>query len=126
MMSDPHADDFIVQGFRDKSEGSWRWTHDHPTLRFRLPESGPLRFKMDFTLPEATFHETGPVTLAIAINGRPLDRPRFTQAGDYHYIHPVPEALLHRDGENLVSIEPDKTATAERLGFVLIRAGFVE
>ena len=69
MMGDPGADSFIVQGFRAKSETSWRWTHDHPVLRFTLPDTGPLKFTMDFALPEVTFRETGPVTLAIAING---------------------------------------------------------
>ena len=85
MMGDPGADSFIVQGFRAKSETSWRWTHDHPVLRFTLPDTGPLKFTMDFALPEVTFRETGPVTLAIAINGQPFDRPRYDRAGDYQY-----------------------------------------
>ena len=126
MMSDPAADAFIVQGFRAHSESGWRWTHDHPVLRFTLPETGRLKFHMDFTLPEATFHETGPATLSIAINGRPLDRVRCDHAGDYQYEHEVPDDLLHKPGVNLVAIDPDKTATAEKLGFVLLRAGFVE
>ena len=125
-MSDPAADSFIVGGFRAKSEGAWRWALDRPVLRFTLPETGPLEFTMDFTLPEATFHETGPVTLAISINGKPLDRPHYDHAGDYHYAHSVPEAWLHPNSENLVAIVPDKCATPEKLGFVLSRAGFVE
>jgi hypothetical protein len=126
MMSDPGADAFIVQGFRAKSEGGWRWAHDHPVLRFTLPDTGPLKFTMDFTLPEGTFRETGPVTLAIAINGRPFDRPRYDHPGDYQYTRAVPDELLHKNGANLVAIDPDKCATAEKLGFVLSRAGFAE
>jgi hypothetical protein len=125
-MSDPAADAFIVQGFRAKSEGVWRWALDHPVLRFMLPETGPLKFAMDFTLPEATFRETGPVTLAIWINGKALDRARYQKAGEYHYEHQVPEAWLRVNGENRVAIDPDKCATPERLGFVLTRAGFAE
>jgi hypothetical protein len=126
MMSDAVADAYIVQGFRAHSEGSWRWAHDHPVLRFTLPDAGALNFTMDFTLPEATFHQTGPVTLAIAINGKPFDSVRCDHAGDYRFAQRVPEALLHKPGLNLVAIDPDKTATAEKLGFVLLRAGFVE
>lgn len=126
MMGDPDSGNFIVQGFRPKSEGEWRWALDHPVLRFILPEAGPLRFTMDFTLPDATFRMTGPVTLAISINGHPLDRPRYDHAGNYQYARPVPDDLLHKPGENLVAIGPDKVATPGKLGFVLIRAGFAE
>jgi len=126
MMSDPDAGSYIVQGFRDHSEGSWRWAHDHPVLRFTLPPAGPLKFSISFTLPEGTFHETGPVTLALSINGHLLERLSCGHAGDYQVIRPVPDAYLNKPGVNLVSIDPDKTATPEKLGFVLLTAGFVE
>ena len=125
-MSDPAADTYIVQGFRAKSEGSWRWALDHPILRFTLPETGALQFTMDFTLPKGTFRETGPVTLAISVNGALLDRRRYDRPGDYHYRHPVPESRLRPNAENLVAIVPDRFATPEKLGFVLGRAGFIE
>lgn len=126
MMGDPDAGSFIVQGFRAKSEGEWRWALDHPVLRFILPDAGLLQFAMDFTLPDATFQATGPVTLAISINGHLLDRPRYDHAGNYHYARAVPDALLHQPGENLVAIDPDKVAMPGKLGFVLTRAGFAE
>lgn len=126
MMGDPDAGSYIVQGFRAYSETSWRWALDHPLLRFTLPEAGPLQFTMDINLPKPTFHETGPVTLAITVNGKPFDRPHYDRAGDYHYARAVPDAFLHKPGENLVAIDPDKTVGAEKLGFVLSRAGFVE
>lgn len=126
MMADPDSGSYIVQGFRAKSEGEWRWALDHPVLRFVLPETGPLQFAMDFTLPDATFQMTGPVTLSISVNGHPLDRPHYDHAGNYHYVRAVPDAILHAPGENLVAIDPDKVATPQRLGFVLTRAGFAE
>ncbi len=125
-MADPATDSFIVQGFRAKSEGAWRWAHDHAVLRFLLPETGPLKFTMDFTLPEKTFRETGPVKLAVSINGHSLDAARYDHAGDYRYERAVPENWLRQNGENLVAIDPDKTTTAEKLGFVLTGAGFTE
>jgi len=126
MMSDADADAYIVQGFRAKSEGAWRWAHDHPVLRFTLPDAGPLKFSAFFTLPEATFRQTGPITLTISINGRHFDDVRCDHAGDYPFLQPVPDQMLHKPGVNLVAMVPDKTATPEKLGFVLVRAGFVE
>jgi len=128
-MSDPRADAYIVGGFRPVSEGSWRWAHDHPVLRFYLPDSGPLEFVMDLTLPEQSFVATGPITILIAVNGREVDRMRCAHAGPYSYHHAVAEELLRRNSINIVAMTPDKTAPrdgGEKLGFVLTRAGFAE
>jgi hypothetical protein len=125
-MSQADADAYIVSGTREKSEGPWRWTHDRPVLRFYLPEAERLKFRMDFTVPDATFHETGPVTLTVAVNGSVIDRIRCDKPGQRQYEHGVPAELVRANAENLVAITPDKTAGAERLGFVLTSAGFAE
>jgi hypothetical protein len=129
-MGDPAAGAYIVQGFRDRSEGPWRWTHDHPVLRFWVPPVPHVRFTLDLTLPDQTFRLTGPVALRIGMNGKPFDRVRFDQPGRHSYSRDVPLELLHQGGENRVSLEPDRWATpagsSERLGFVLTSAGFVE
>src|SRR5208283_2231761 len=128
-MSDPRADAYIVGGFRPASEESWRWAHERPVLRFYLPDSGPLEFAMELTLPEQTFALTGPIAIGIAVNGREVDRLRCEHAGSYSYHHPVAEELLRRNAINIVAVTPDKTARregGERLGFVLSRAGFAE
>ena len=128
-MSDPNADAYLVGGFRNQSEGSWRWTHDHPTLQFYLPKVPRLRFLMDLTFPDQTFAQTGPVEITIRINGREFDRVRYTKPGSQEYARDAPWEFLHPDGVNTVALDPDKTAAGpggERLGFVLTRAGFVE
>lgn len=128
-MSDPDADSYIVGGFREKSEGPWRWTHEHPVLRFYLPQLGRANFSMAFALPEQTFRLTGPVTLTFSINGRTLDRARYDKPGEQQYTHDVPAEFLKPNGINQVAIDPDKVAApnpGEKLGFVLIRAGFAE
>jgi hypothetical protein len=128
-MSDPDADAYIVQGFRQKSEGSWRWANQHPTLRFYLPQVTRARFNMAFALPEQTFRLTGPLTLTISLNGRVLDRARYDKPGEQQYTHEVPAEFLKPDGINIIAIEPDKLAApnpGEKLAFVLIRAGFTE
>jgi len=129
-MSQADADAYIVGGMREKSEGPWRWAHERPVLRFFLPEAGRLRFQMDFTLPDNTFHETGPITLTLALNGTAFDRVRCDKPGQQRYEHSVPPELVHANAVNQVALTPDKTAgrdlTGERLGFVLTSAGFAE
>ncbi|MGD0668572.1 MAG: hypothetical protein ABSB23_13505 [Bryobacteraceae bacterium] len=128
-MSDPNAGAYIVGGFRDQSEGTWRWTHEHPVLQFFLPRVPRLRFVMDLTFPDQTFAQTGPVELVIRINGKEFDRVRYTKPGSQQYAKETPWEWLHPNGINIVALEPDKTALGpggERLGFVLTRAGFVE
>lgn len=127
-MGQPDADLYIVQGMRTFSEGPWRWAHDRPILRFGLPEVGRLRFEMEFSFPENNFHQTGPVALTLSLNGKVFDRVRYDQPGPQHYDHFVPTELVHPNAVNLVAITPDKTSRigAEKLGFVLTSAGFVE
>jgi hypothetical protein len=129
IMSDPHADNYIVQGFRAKSEGPWRWAHEHPVMQFYLPQLERAKFTMSFAFPEQTFRLTGPVTLTFSINGRFLDRVRYDKPGGHEYTHEVTAEFLKPNGINLVAIEPDKVAAPspwEKLSFVLIRAGFTE
>lgn len=129
-MSQAGADAYIVGGMRDKSEGPWRWTHERPVLRFYLPETARLRFRMDLTLPDNTFQETGPLTLTLALNGAEFDRVRYDKPGQQRYDHVVPAELMRENAVNEVAIVPDKTAgraaPGERLGFVLTSAGFAE
>lgn len=129
-MDDPHADLYLVQGFQDHGPGTWRWAYSHPVLRFFVPDAPGLKFVMDFSLPERTFRETGPVTLTLRINGSFFDRQRFDSPGPLHYSHAVAPGTLRVNAENRVSIAPDPVwvsrADGGRLGFILSRAGFTD
>jgi hypothetical protein len=129
-MDDPNAGAYLVQDVADRGPGTWRWAYSRPVLRFFLPAVPQVRFAMDFTLPERTFRETGPVTLTFRINGELLDRYRCDAPGEQHYSHSVPSAMLHHGAVNLVAIDPDPVwvsqADGGRLGFILSRAGFTE
>ena len=127
-MNQPEADAYIVGGMREKSEGPWRWALDRPVLRFYVPEAARLNFQMDLTFPEKEFHQTGPVTLTLALNGQVFDRVRVDKPGSERYSHRVPAHLLRANSINVVAITPDKTAGRpdERLGFVMFSAGFAE
>jgi hypothetical protein len=128
-MADPESDRYVVQGFAARSEAPWRWAYDHPVLRFLGPDMTRVRFFMDFSIPERTFRETGPVTLTLSLNGEVFDRLRCAQPGQQHYSHPAP-AGLRRNAMNIVSIDPDKLWVSKedgtKLGFILARAGFSE
>src|SRR5438132_1023046 len=87
-MSDPNAGAYIVQGIAGRTDDvPWRWAYEHPVLQFQVPDVGRLRFILDFSLPERTFRQTGPVTLTFSINGRWFDRARFDTPGELHYSH---------------------------------------
>ena len=129
-MADPHADAYLVKDVAPSGPGTWRWVYDHPVLRFMVPDVPRLKFMMDFSIPERTLRETGPVTLTFTINGQILDRLRCERGGELHYAHEVPHAMLRPDAINLVAIDPEPVwvskADGGRLGFILSRAGFTE
>lgn len=129
-MADANADAYLVKDVAESGPGTWRWVYDHPVLRFIVPDVPRLKFAMDFALPERTLRDTGPVTLTFTVNGKLLDRLRCEKAGEQHYAHDVPRALLHLGALNLVAIDPDPVwvskADGGRLGFILSRAGFTE
>jgi hypothetical protein len=129
-MSDPQADLYLVQDFQDHGPGTWRWAYSHPVLRFFVPDVPRLKFTMDFSLPERTFRETGPVTLTLRINGAYFDRQTFDKPGPLQYAREVPAGLLRPNAENRVAIDPDPVwvskADGGRLGFILSKAGFTE
>jgi hypothetical protein len=129
-MAGANAGDYLVHGFAPADGGPTRWALDHPVIRFFVPSAPRLRFDMEFALPERAFRDTGPVTLTFRINGTLLDRHRFETAGQQHYTHDVPAAMLRPNAENLVAIDPEPVwvskADGGRLGFILARAGFVE
>jgi hypothetical protein len=129
-MEDPNAGEYIVADIADRGPGTWRWAYSHPVLRFFVPDVPRVSFAMDFSIPERTFHDTGPVTLTIRINGALLDRYRCGVAGEQHYSHTVPSTMLHRIAINLVAIDPDPVWISKsdggRLGFILSSAGFTE
>ena len=129
-MRDPNSNAYVVSGIAERTEVPWRWAFEHPVLRFLVPETGHLHFTLDFSLPERTFRETGPVTLTFTINGKLFDRARFDIPGQLHYSHPVAPEFLKPRGENRVAIDPNPVwvskADGGKLGFILSRAGFAE
>ena len=129
-MNHPYATLYFVKDISASlSAGVWRWTGKRPTLRFRVPVRERLSFAADLSVPELTMQQTGPVTIKFAVNDIPLRTVRYDTPGAQHFQNPVPAAWLKLDGENIVSAEIDKlyrAADHTDLGFILVRAGFVE
>lgn len=130
-MSYPDADAYIVKDVALGGDGGpWRWTHSRPELQFHVGEVEHLRFVMELAIVERTFADTGPVTLAVFINGRLLDRFRYDKPGSYTIDKPLPAGFLTPHALNRVAVEPDKVWTAPedgaKLGFILAKAGFRE
>ncbi len=130
-MSAPNAEAHFVRGVsRHLEAGSWRWLEPRAELMFRLPSTQHLRYVMEFSVPEATFSQRGPVTITISINGRLLDRIHYAKGGQYRYEKAVPAEWLRTDLHNFVNLEVDKpwvaAADGAKLGFILQSAGFLE
>jgi hypothetical protein len=128
-MAQADADSYIVRDVTAASEaGAWRWTRKRPELRFFLESTDHVDFKADFSIADATFKDTGPVSVSVFINGNLLDTVRYAQAGEKHFSKAVPEEYLHPKALNFAALDIDKVWVSKtdgaQLGFILMRAGF--
>jgi hypothetical protein len=128
-LAETNAEAYVIRDVNHGSEGDlWRWTRKRPELRFFLETIDHLDFKADFSIADATFKDTGPVTISVFINGNLLDKIKCAEPGEKHFSKPVPESFLHAKALNFVALDIDKVWVSKtdgaELGFILIRAGF--
>ena len=126
-MGDPDAPLHFVRDISDGLNGSWRWAQQRPAIKIRVRSEEKLKYLIDFTLPDVTFKETGPVTITFSVNGHELDRVRYVQQGVQHFEEPVPEEWLIPGEDAVIGAEIDKVWVARedgaRLGFIITRMG---
>jgi hypothetical protein len=112
--------------------GSWRWTGKHPEVRVFLRTNQMLHYVIDFTIVEATFKDTGPVTLSFFVNDHLLDKMTCTTTGSQHFDKPIPDEWIEsgwiESGKDAtVGAEIDKVwvspADHAALGFILTDIG---
>jgi hypothetical protein len=107
----------------------FRWTGAEPSIELRVSSPGPWLARMEFAVAEATLRETGPVTVRLLLNGRPLGQERFLAAGEKALSYPVPDELISaKETARLhARIEPVWVAPDDgaRLGVLLKAMGFV-
>jgi hypothetical protein len=129
-MADSDAVSHFVKDITTGDPAPWKWTHQNPTVKVTPRTNLGLHYTIDFSLPEVTFKETGPVTLTFAVNGHTLDSVRYTAAGEYHYEKPVPPEWVEPLKESTVEASIDKVWVAPgdgaKLGFILVRIGLTQ
>ena len=128
-MNDAAADAYVVSGVSRHVEGGvWRWAGKRAEVRFRLGSAEGLKLRIDFTVPEVSFKQTGPVSLSIFVNGVPFDRVTCDRPGERKFEKEAPPSILKADSVNTVAIETDKVWTSPvdgaQLGFILTSVGF--
>jgi len=126
-MADPDVDPLFVRDILPKGDAPWRWAGQRPALNIRVRSDENLNYTVDFTLPEITFKDTGPVDIAFTVNGRLLGRVRYTKPGPEHFEKAVPRNWLTIDTYAIVGAEIDKLWTdpgsGQKYGFIITRMG---
>jgi hypothetical protein len=129
-MGDTDAPSRFVRDISPELNGSWRWSLARPAVRIRVRSDQTLKYKIDFTVPDVTFKDTGPVTIAFTVNDHVLDRIRYTTAGGEHFEKPVPPEWIEAGKDAIVGAEIDKLWTSSRdgkqFGFIITRIGLTE
>jgi len=129
-MGSPDVSTHIVSGIGgDLHDGSWRWTGRSASLRLLATQTSGLKYCADFSLWDTAMLQTGPVTLTFLVNGKILDRVRYTTPGAKHFEKPVPAGWLSAAADTVLSAEIDKVYVAPldgaQFGFILSRMGFL-
>jgi hypothetical protein len=129
-MGDADAPMHFVRDILPELNGSWRWGLQRPAVTIRVRTDSKLKYKIDFSLPEVTFKDTGPVNIAFTVNDHVLDRVRYTRIGEEHFEKEVPPEWLVVGQEAIVGAEIDKLWTSpqdrHKFGFIITRIGLTE
>ena len=129
-MSDANAKAYFVKDISDSADaGGWRWTFDRPELRFFLKRADGVHAVADFSIADATFKTTGPVTVVFTVNDKVIAKEKYAKAGSYHFDQLVPANLIQTDKPTTFALEPKpiwvSKTDGQHLGLILVRAGFV-
>ena len=126
-MDDPNVVHRFVRDISPDLSSSWRWAFQRPAVKIRVRTDHPLKYTIDFAVPELTFRDTGPVTITFKVNDHVLDRVQYTAPGEQHFEKPVPSDWIKLGDEAIVGAEIDKMWTAKddgkQFGFILTRIG---
>ena len=127
-MDDAVADDYIVRDISSE-RGEFRWTFLHPELRFLIRDSQKLKFTAEIAIPQATFKDTGPVTINILIDGHALATLRCPRAEKYRIEKQVPPGWLEPNKVVHVTFETEprwvSPLDGAQLSFLIYSAGFI-
>jgi hypothetical protein len=126
-MEDSDADSAIIKDIYPATANPWRWTKQEPTVRVLVLSTENIRFSADFGLWEDAFKITGPVEVSFLVNGKLLDKVRYTEPGGKHFEKLVPAEWLDANTEANVALSVDKLYAAPqdggKFGVMLTRLG---
>lgn len=129
-MEDADAPAHFVRDIQPELHANWRWGMQRPAVRIKVHAVANLKYIIDFTLPEVTFHDTGPVEVAFTADDRVLDRVRYEHAGSYHFEKEIPEGWLKPEEDAIVGAQIDKLWTSPldgaQFGFIITRMGLAQ
>lgn len=129
-MGDPDANLHIVKDIYNPGNAPWRWSDQNPTIRTLAVASDKLKFRVDFAIWNDSFKITGPVEITFLVNDRPLDKIRYTSAGEKHFEEPIPDGWLSTDTEATLALFVDKLYTSpndgKHFGVILVRMGLTK
>jgi hypothetical protein len=126
-MDSSDADRLIVKDIYGGGAIPWRWTKQEPTVKVVMLSAENVKFSVDFAIWDDGFKTTGPVEISFLVNGKLLDKVRYTTPGSKHFEKPVPADWLAASTEATVALSVDKVYTAPSngaiFGVILTRMG---
>lgn len=129
-MDEPDAPRRFVRDISEAAAANWRWTGQSPAVRIRVRSTENLKYVIDFTIADATYKETGPVTVTFTVNDHVLDRVRYASPGAKHFEKAVPAGWLEAGKDAIAGAQVDKVWVSKedgaRLGLILSRIGFTQ
>jgi hypothetical protein len=127
-MGNPDAGRHIVKDIYGATSAPWRWTNQEPTVRLLVLSTENIKFNADFAIWDDSFKITGPLEISFLVNGKLLDKIRYTTPGVKHFEKPVPADWLAVDADTTIAMYVDKLYIAPRdgakFGVILTRVGF--
>lgn len=127
-----HAGDVMQHVVADilAPSGGWSWTGKRPAVKVTPRGNHGITFIADYTVPEATFKTTGPVTIAFYVNGHIVETVRCTEPGARKLSKDVPPEWILPGEDNIIGAEIDKLWVSPQdgaqLGFILSQIGLTE
>lgn len=105
-------------------EGIERWTGPHPAMRFPIPAPGPYLAEVRVHAAKATLKDTGPITLTLRLDGRPIASLRVSDDGPRTLSSPV--SISQSSAELSFTIDKPWVSPADgvKLGVLLQAMGF--
>jgi hypothetical protein len=129
-MSDPDANLHIAKDIYNPGGSPWRWSDQNPTVKTLAISTENIKFRADFAIWADSFKITGPVEITFFVNGRPLDKIRYTSPGEKHFEEPVPADWIGADAETTLALYIDKLYVAptdgKKFGVILVRMGLTQ